>query len=226
MNSAGAWSRKYLNYEFRDPALLELALTHKSLTAENNERLEYLGDSVLGFVIAEALYHQEPDDVEGALTRKRSLLVKGATLTEVARSIQLHSVLKLSSAEKRSGGHQRNSVLEDALEAVFGAILLDGGIEPAKTAILELFAVRLASLPDQEQAKDSKSRLQEALQAAGQELPEYTIELEQGPDHARVFEVSCRIKQRDIHTTGRGSTRQTAEQEAAGRALLLLTDDN
>ena len=226
MTTPGAWSRKYLNYEFNDPALLELALTHKSLSEQNSERLEFLGDSILGYVIAEALYHQEPGCNEGELSRKRSLLVKGATLTEIAREIQLDRFVKLSNAEKRSGGHQRNSVLEDALEALFGAILVDGGVVSAKTTILMLFTERLANLPDHDAAKDPKSRLQESLQAAKLSLPEYKIEVEQGPDHAREFEVACLIEQRDIRTTGRGPSRQTAEQEAAAAALLLLEDDS
>jgi ribonuclease-3 len=226
VTTPGAWSRRYLDYEFSDPALLELALTHKSLSEHNSERLEFLGDSILGYVIAEALYHQEPGCNEGDLSRKRSLLVRGMTLTEVAREIQLDNFVKLSNAEKRSGGHQRNSVLEDALEAVFGAILVDGGAAAAKASILMLFTERLANLPDQDAAKDPKSRLQESLQAARLSLPEYKIEVEQGPDHARVFEVSCMIDQRDIRTTGRGPSRQIAEQEAAAAALLLLADDS
>ena len=225
MTTPGAWSRKYLNYEFSDPALLELALTHKSLSEQNSERLEFLGDSILGYVIAEVLYHQEPGCNEGELSRKRSLLVKCATLTEVAREIQLDRFVKLSNAEKRSGGHQRNSVLEDALEALFGAILVDGGVVAAKTTILMLFTERLANLPDHDAAKDPKSRLQESLQAAKLSLPEYKIEVEQGPDHAREFEVACLIEQRDIRTTGRGPSRQIAEQEAAAAALLLLAND-
>jgi ribonuclease III len=226
VNSIGTWSRKYLNYEFRDQALLELALTHKSLSSENAERLEFLGDSVLGFITAEALYHQEPDIDEGALSRKRSLLVKGETLTEMSREIGLDKVIRLSNAEKRAGGHQRSSVLEDSLEAVFGAVLLDGGIEAVKIVILGLFAERLRNLPDQEAAKDPKSRLQEALQAVGLELPHYRVEQEEGPDHAREFEVSCNISEHDLRTTGRGLSRQSAEQDAAAKALLLLADDS
>ncbi len=226
MNSIGIWSRKHLNYEFCDEALLERALTHKSLSSENGERLEFLGDSVLGFIIAEALYHQEPDVDEGALSRKRSLLVKGETLTEMSREIGLDKVVRLSNAEKRAGGHKRSSVLEDSLEAVLGAVLLDGGIAAVKSVILDLFAERLSSLPDQEAAKDPKSRLQEALQAAGLDLPSYRVEQEEGPAHAREFEVSCSISEHDLCTTGRGLSRQSAEQEAAAKALLLLADDS
>lgn len=225
MTSTGTWSRKHLGYEFRDDALLELALTHKSLSLENGERLEFLGDSVLGFIIAEALYHQEPDIDEGALSRKRSLLVKGDTLTEMSREIGLDKVIRLSNAEKRAGGHQRHSILEDSFEAVIGAVLLDGGISAAQSVILDLFAERLSNLPDQEAAKDPKSRLQETLQGEGLELPAYRVEQEEGPDHAREFEVSCSIDQHDLRTTGRGFSRQAAEQEAAAKALLLLADD-
>ncbi|MGI9291277.1 MAG: ribonuclease III [Gammaproteobacteria bacterium] len=226
MTSTGAWSRKQLNYEFKEPALLEQALTHKSLSATNNERLEFLGDAVLSFVIAEALYTREPDINEGELSRKRSLLVKGQTLTEIARETGLHRVVKLSPAEQRSGGHQRRAVLEDALEAVFGAILLDGGVEAAKSTILELFAERLDLLPAQAETRDAKSRLQETLQAMRLELPLYTIEHEEGPDHAREFEIACVIAECNIQTTGRGTSRQAAEQEAAAQALLLLADDS
>lgn len=226
MTSPGAWSRKYLDYEFQEPALLEQALTHRSLSSTNSERLEFLGDSVLGFVVAEALYQREPDNNEGELSRKRALLVKGATLTELARSIELDKVVRLSSAEQRAGGHQRSAVLEDAFEAVLGAVLLDGGYELVKSIILKLFAGRLENLPDQAEIRDPKSHLQETLQAAGLSLPEYRIEQAEGPDHAREFEVSCVISERDIRTTGRGSSRQAAEQEAASRALLLLADDS
>ncbi len=225
MKDPGSWSRKQLNYEFNDPELLNQALTHKSFAATNNERLEFLGDSVLGYTIADALFRQEPDTDEGGLTRLRALLVRGATLTEIARSIGLGEVVKVGGGEARSGEHQRDSIVADALEAVFGAILLDGGSDAVRTVILQLYQQRLAELPSAEELKDPKSRLQEALQARGCPLPDYEVLREAGPAHARHFEVECSIASLDIRTNGSGSSRRVAEQEAAGKALVLLADD-
>jgi ribonuclease-3 len=223
--SSGAWSRKHLGYEFGDEKLLELALTHKSLSSANNERLEFLGDSVLGFVIAEALFRQEAEVDEGGLTRLRASLVRRETLAEVARAIELGKVMRLGSGETHSGNQQRQSILADGLEAVLGAILMDGGYDAASAVILRLFEDRLASLPDLDALKDPKTMLQEALQAIGLPIPEYKVVHEEGPPHSRNFEVSCSIEERSICTKGLGSSRRSAEQEAAGKALLLLAND-
>ena len=224
MKDPGAWSRKNLNYEFSDSELLNRALTHKSYSADNNERLEFLGDAVLGYVIADTLFRRKADVDEGTLTRYRALLVRGRTLAEIGRDIGLSEVMRLGSGEARAGDHQRDSILADGMEAVFGAILLDGGAPEVQRVILELFAARLDDLPQPDSLKDPKSRLQEWLQSDGLPLPEYHLEKESGPPHARHFAVSCRIDDHNIRTSGEGSSRRAAEQEAATKALLLLTD--
>jgi len=221
----GGWSRKQLGYEFSNPQLLKQALTHKSFSSSNNERLEFLGDSILGFIIAEALFRSESAIDEGGLTRLRATLVRGATLTEIGRSIALGQVLLVGGGEARAGAHQRDSIIADAVEALFGAVLLDGGFDAARTVILKLYEERLAGLPSAEELKDPKSRLQEALQARGCALPDYQVIKEEGPPHARSFAVACVIAALDIHTEGAGSSRRAAEQEAAMRALLLLANE-
>jgi ribonuclease-3 len=225
VKSPGAWSRKNLGYEFSDPELLSRALTHKSYSAHNNERLEFLGDSVVGYVIADALYRQEHAVDEGVLTRYRASLVRGPTLADIGRELELGSLMRLGSGEARAGDHQRDSIIADGLEAIFGAILLDGGIEAAREVILRLYSDRLAALPGPESLKDPKSRLQEYLQADGLPVPDYLLEEESGPAHEPHFVVSCRIADHDIATRGEGSSRRTAEQEAATKALLLLGDE-
>jgi ribonuclease-3 len=224
VSDPAAWSRKYLSYEFADTELLQRALTHKSFAATNNERLEFLGDAVLDLVISETLFGDHNSVDEGGLTRLRALLVRGATLTEMAREIGLDSVLRLGAGEARSGGHQRDSILADALESLFGAIFLDGGFHAVRDVIMRLYASRLDALPGQDDLKDPKTRLQEALQAQGLALPDYEVTREEGPPHARYFDVVCRIPERDLETTGSGRSRRAAEQEAAEQALLLLRD--
>jgi ribonuclease-3 len=216
------WASKHLGYEFVTPSLLERALTHKSRSASNNERLEFLGDALLGFVVAETLYNQEQLADEGALSRLRASLVRGDTLADLAAEIQLGDVVMLGSGEYRAGGQQRRSILADSLEAVLGAILLDADYATARSIILKLFANRLASLPDVENLKDSKTLLQERLQAESFAVPVYTIVSETGPAHARVFEVGCHIEAMGIETVGRGQSRRIAEQVAAANALAKL----
>ncbi|MCP3999772.1 MAG: ribonuclease III [Gammaproteobacteria bacterium] len=225
MISSRDWSQKKLGYKFGNDELLDLALTHKSFSSRNNERLEFLGDSVLGFVIAEALYRQESEVAEGGLTRLRASLVRGETLALIALDIDLSTVMHLGAGEKRSGSHQRQSILADGLEAVLGAILIDGGFEATKAVILRLFEPRLASLPALEALKDSKTLLQEALQARALPTPVYEVVQEEGPPHARKFDVSCCIAACSIYTSGDGSSRRAAEQEAAAKALLMLADE-
>jgi len=216
------WASKYLGYEFSTPALLEQALTHKSRSSVNNERLEFLGDALLGFVVAEALYAQEQLADEGALSRFRASLVRGDTLAELAVELQLGDVILLGSGEYRTGGQQRRSILADSLEAVFGAILLDADYATARSIILKLFTDRLASLPEVENLKDSKTLLQERLQADSHAVPIYTIISETGPAHARMFEVGCHIDALGIETVGKGQSRRVAEQLAAAKALTKM----
>jgi ribonuclease-3 len=222
LTAAEKWASKYLGYEFATPSLLERALTHKSRSSANNERLEFLGDALLGFVVAEALYSQEQLADEGALSRLRASLVRGDTLADLATELQLGDVILLGSGEYRTGGQQRRSILADSLEAVLGAILLDADYATARKIILRLFADRLASLPDVENLKDSKTLLQERLQAESLAVPVYTIISETGPAHARLFEVGCYIEAMGIETVGRGQSRRIAEQVAAANALAKL----
>jgi ribonuclease-3 len=222
VTSAENWSQKYLRYEFLQPALLQQALTHRSYSAENNERLEFLGDAVLGAVIAEALHQQEDAANEGTLTRLRASLVRGETLADIAAEMQLGNRLLLGGGEARTGGHQKRSFLEGGLEAVFGAVFLDGGFAAVRAVILQIFAPRLATLPAFDQLKDPKTQLQELLQARAISLPVYTVLSEEGPPHDRQFEVMCTIDPLKIDTKGRSSSRRRAEQAAAAKAFALI----
>ncbi|MCP4186316.1 MAG: ribonuclease III, partial [Gammaproteobacteria bacterium] len=183
--------QKIIGYEFKDPGLLELALTHRSAGGRNNERLEFLGDSILNHVIADMLFRRFPESREGELSRMRAALVKGDTLAEVAREMPLGEYLKLGSGEKKSGGHRRASILADALEAILGALFLDGGYVECEGCVHKLFEARLKRLSPG--AKDAKTRLQEFLQHRGEPLPEYAVVETAGADHDRQFKVTCQI---------------------------------
>jgi ribonuclease-3 len=217
------WAERRLGYRFADESLLELALTHRSASGCNNERLEFLGDAVLGAVIAAHLYQRRPEAGEGALSRVRARLVRGETLAEIAREIELGAHLRLGSGETRSGGHQRGSTLSNALEALFGAIYLDSGMHAAERAILGLFAARLADLPQEAELTDPKTRLQEWLQARGLAPPAYSVCNVDGAAHAQTFEVSCSVAPLGVQGGGHGTSRRIAEQEAASRVLEQLT---
>jgi ribonuclease-3 len=225
VTSAANWSHRQLEYKFSDAALLDRSLTHKSRSSFNNERLEFLGDAVLGAVIADVLHQTQPEADEGALSRLRAQLVRRETLAEIAADIGLGDILKLGSGESRSGGHQRESILADTLEAVLGAAYLDGGFAAAQAVILHLFERRLGNLPDTDELKDPKTRLQENLQARTIDLPEYLVMSESGPPHNRRFVVECTIPQLDFATQGEGTSRRRAEQCAAANALELIIDD-
>ncbi|NND54756.1 MAG: ribonuclease III [Gammaproteobacteria bacterium] len=222
MTSAGAWADKQLGYKFSDPELLRRALTHKSRSSVNNERLEFLGDAVLDLVISAELHHAFPDADEGYLSRLRSRLVRGETLAGVATELGVGDIVELGSGESRSGGHQRRSILADALEALYGAIYLDGGFDAVRDVILEQFAGRLRELPDDDELKDPKTLLQEALQSRGFELPQYTVTRKSGPPHKRRFEVRCVVDEFNIETEGKGSSRRKAEQRAAEAVLRQI----
>jgi ribonuclease-3 len=225
VTSAANWSHRQLDYKFSDAALLDRALTHKSRSSINNERLEFLGDAVLGAVIADVLHQTQPEADEGALSRLRAHLVRRETLAEIAADIKLGDILVLGSGESRSGGHQRESILADTLEAVLGAAYLDGGFATAQAVILHLFEQRLAGLPDTDELKDSKTRLQENLQARTIDLPAYLVLSESGPPHNRRFVVECSIPQLEITAQGEGTSRRRAEQFAAADALELIIND-
>ncbi len=210
-------------YRFRDPSLLALALTHRSAnTRRHNERLEFLGDALLGFLITDRLYHVRSDDDEGDLSRLRASLVRGATLADIATELDLGRCLTLGAGELRSGGHRRRSILADALEAVLGAIYLDGGLDAARAVVERLFAARLDALPDAADLKDPKTRLQEWLQARGRPLPHYELTDVSGEEHAQHFTVRCHLEHPALSATGEGSGRRRAEQVAALAVLERL----
>ncbi|MEC8522824.1 MAG: ribonuclease III [Pseudomonadota bacterium] len=211
-----------IGYTFNDESLVTLALTHRSLSGTNNERLEFLGDSILNFVIAEALFRKFPNAKEGKLSRLRARLVKGDTLAEIAKEFDLGEFLLLGSGEMKSGGHRRDSILADAVEAIIGAIYLDAGQEAASDRILAWYDSRLQSLTLEDPIKDPKTRLQEHQQANKMSLPKYTVVSVGGPGNEQIFTVSCRIPQQDEAVTAEGSSRRIAEQAAAQLFLKQL----
>jgi ribonuclease-3 len=217
-----AWVLERLSYAPRDARLFSAALTHRSVSGANNERLEFLGDAVLNLLIAEHLYGAFPSASEGDLSRLRSQLVSGESLAQVAAALGLGDALYLGSGELKTGGFRRKSILADALEALCGAIFLDGGLDAARCAIEALFAARIAALPEPSTLKDAKTRLQELLQAQGLPLPSYVMERVEGEPHAHTFWVRCEVRMLERHAQGSGSTRRSAEQQAAERVLAQL----
>jgi ribonuclease-3 len=207
-----------LAYEFRQPDLLRHALTHRSYGAWHNERLEFVGDAVLNCVIGASLYERFPSLAEGDLSRVRASLVNQETLARVARNLDLGEAIMLGEGEYRSGGTDRPSILADALEAVFGAVFLDGGYEAARGVIVGCYGDVLAQADPLLLGKDPKTRLQEWLQGRRLAVPEYAVVATTGEAHAQVFEVECRIPALGIVTTGRGGNRRAAEQAAAEAA--------
>jgi len=222
LRSAAEWSSQRLGYRFRDPALLEAALTHRSASRKNYERLEFLGDAVLNFVVAELAFAGFPEAPEGDLSRYRAAIVSAPSLAEVAGALDLGDQLRLGSGELKSGGFRRDSILADCLEAIFGAIYLDGGLEPAIAVIRGLLGERLIELPSAETLKDPKTRLQEELQSRGLALPRYALEEIGGEPHEQWFVASCESADLGVRATGKGSSRRRAEQEAATRVLEAL----
>lgn len=200
---------------FVQPQLLQRALTHRSYAADHNERLEFLGDSLLGCVIAKYLYCEYPDLSEGDLSRLRSNLVKEATLVMFAQQLDLGRQLKLGEGELKSGGFRRPSILADAVEALFGAVLLDSGFEAAERTVLNLFVPYLANVDMKTLGKDAKTLLQEYLQGRRMPLPAYRVIEMQGVAHEQEFHVECAIPSLNITTRGAGTSRRNAEQQAA-----------
>src|SRR5438132_6936623 len=207
-----------LGYIFRRPALLRQALTHRSFGADHNERLEFVGDSVLNCAIAVTLYERFPQIPEGDLSRVRANLVNRDTLHRLADGLALGTMIRLGEGERRSGGAKRPSILADALEAVFGAIFIDGGFDAACDAIRRVYAGELADVDPVGLSKDPKTRLQEYLQARRLPVPEYAIAEVRGEAHLQTFDVVCRIPALGIAANGTGSSRRAAEQSAAARA--------
>lgn len=211
-----------LTYAFHNAELLTQALTHRSHHAKNNERLEFLGDGVLNFIIAHQLYSRFPDLPEGDLSRLRAVLVKESTLCEIANQFELGASLKLGEGEMKSAGWRRPSILADALEAIIGAAYLDGGFAAAEQCVLQFFTEKLNTINPKVIDKDAKSLLQELLQSRKVALPVYTVTNTMGEAHAQHFEVSCVIEKYAVTTAGAGASRRIAEQQAAQHALELL----
>ncbi len=211
-----------LAYDFADRALLQAALTHRSHSSPHNERLEFIGDSVLNCVIALDLFARFPQLPEGDLSRLRANLVRQETLHQIAGQLDLGSVLRLGEGEMRSGGHRRPSILADALEAIIGATQLDGGFEAASRLVLNLYRDRLEAVVPGQQAKDAKTRLQEYLQGRRLALPSYSLVSTGGEAHAQQFHVVCEIPSLRLRTEGAGSSRRAAEQVAAQKAMETL----
>ena len=223
MNHPTGLLEQSLGHEFTDRALLQQALTHRSAGSRNNERLEFLGDAVLGSVIAEELYRRYPQAREGELSRLRSTLVRRESLTDIAHGLNVGQYLMLGAGERRSGGHHRDSILSDAVEALLGALYLDSDFSACKVCILALFEEKLASLSDVAFLKDAKTRLQEYLQSRQKALPEYTVASVSGQAHAQFFKVTCAVNDVDVPaTSGQGGSRRHAEQQAAERMLAQL----
>ena len=214
--------QRRLGYRFRDPQLLALALTHRSAGAANNERLEFLGDGLINFVVAEALYRARPDAEEGDLSRLRASLVCEDSLARLAEGLGLGEVLTVGGGTLKSGGFRSAPILADTLEAVLGAVYLDGGFDAGRAACEQVLATALAQLPDAASLKDAKTRLQEHLQAHSRPLPVYELLSSEGPEHRPSFKVCCRLTDAREVTEGVASNRRAAEQNAAERMLRVL----
>lgn len=214
--------QKKIGYTFNDTALLTLALTHRSFSGRNNERLEFLGDAILNFAAGEALFQRFPQAKEGQLSRLRSRLVKGETLAVLARGFGLGEYLRLGSGELKSGGFRRDSILADTTEAIIGAIYLDSNMDVARERVLAWLEGQFSELTLVDTNKDPKTRLQEFLQSRGADLPLYDVIDIQGEPHCRSFSVQCQVNLLNEKTQGQGASRRIAEQVAASKALILL----
>ena len=213
-------------YTFKNASLLDQSVTHRSFGDRNNERLEFLGDSILNFVVAAALFNRFPDAREGDLSRLRARMVKQQTLAEIARELDLGGFLTMGSGELKSGGFDRDSILSDAVEAIIGAVFLDGGIAEATDCVLGLYEERLAALTSSNIEKDAKSRLQEHLQGIGQSVPDYILVGTRGKSPNQTFEIECRSLFFNGTIRAIGTSRRRAEQKAAELALKHLEATN
>lgn len=213
---------KSFGHAFNQPELLRQALTHRSHSSPHNERLEFLGDSVLNCVIATLLYQRFPTLKEGDLSRLRANLVRQESLAEIASGLALGESLRLGEGELKSGGSRRPSILADALEAIIGAIYLDAGFDVVQQRIQQLYHSRIERIDPLDAGKDAKTALQEWLQGRRLPVPHYTLLATHGEAHAQAFEVSCSVPAIDLLVTGRGASRRGAEQDAAQMALEKL----
>ncbi len=214
-----------LGHSFNNKDLLTLALTHRSAKGEHNERLEFLGDSILGIIISDDLYHRFTSINEGELSRMRASLVKGETLAVIGKEFELGEYLKLGPGELKSGGFRRDSILADAVEAVIGAIYLDSDIENTRALVLSWFKQRLEVIQPGAMQKDPKTRLQEYLQGRKLPLPIYEVKEIRGQAHNQTFMISCQIAGIEHHIEGTGTSRRKAEQQAATKALEVLSNE-
>lgn len=224
MKKAERWLEKTLQYRFQDLELFQQALSHRSATQRNNERLEFLGDAVLDFVISDELFRSHPEASEGDLSKLRASLVRDESLAALALELGFGDHLILGSGEMKTGGHRRESILADALEAIFGAVFLDSGIEASRAVIQCVFADRLQNLPDVKDLRDPKTRLQEWLQSRKMALPAYDLVATSGQDHKQRFRVTCTVAERSAVTEGESSTLRKAEQKAARKMIGLLDE--
>ncbi len=223
LHSNSTRNNAFAGHAFADATLLAQALTHRSAGAPHNERLEFLGDALVNQFVAEALYRQWPKADEGALTRARAELVRESALAGIARELGLGAQLTLGPGEMKTGGHRRDSILADALEALVAAIYLDSDFATCRGVVLPWFAPLMDALPPPNKVgKDAKPRRQEWLQARGKPLPQYALLEEGGDDHARSFRVGCIVGEPAVSTEGEGSSRRAAEQQAADAALRIL----
>ncbi len=217
-----AWVERTFGHVFAQPALCDSAMTHRSAGADHNERLEFLGDSLLNCSVARLLYDAHPLADEGALSRLRATLVSGETLAQIAGELELGEHLRLGSGELKTGGFRRASILADALEALLGAIFLDAGFDAAAAVVARIMGPRMADLPAADTLKDPKTRLQEALQARGLALPVYTLTAATGDPHMQSFTVTCQVPVLGMSAVGEGASRRRGEQLAAAKLLDLL----
>lgn len=217
--------QRALDYEFTDSGLLELALTHRSAGKKNNERLEFLGDSIVNHIIAEALYQQFPRAAEGEMSRMRASLVKGETLAELGRELELGQYLKLGPGERKSGGHNRGSILADTVEAIAGAMLLDSDLERTRKSILSLFGSRVSDVGERPERRDPKTELQEYMQGRQKPLPIYELKKADSDDHNPQFHVKCILQKPALVVAAAGGSRRKAEQAAAKLALKRIIND-
>ncbi len=216
---------KNLDYQFNNLELLKTALTHRSVGKNNYERMEFLGDSVLGLVITDALFNLYPDEAEGVLTRLRSYLVKRETLSKLAREMNLGENIKLGAGELKSGGWRRESILANTLEAIIGAVYLDSDFTTSQNVVLAIYDAELKSLDVNKVGKDPKTVLQEILQSKKMPLPVYTVINEFGEDHKKTFVITCQVAGLDQIIEANGRSKRFAEQLAASKALMLLENE-
>ena len=215
---------RIIHYTFNDPSFMIMALTHRSFSAQYNERLEFLGDSVLSFLIANELYKRFPRIDEGDLSRLRAQLVKESSLSTIATSMGLGDFIRLGEGELKSAGWRRPSILADTFESMIGAIYLDGGIEPTHQFVLRFFETQLNEIDPKLIHKDPKTLLQELLQSKKSDLPIYNVVSIEGEAHSQIFTIECHIKKSNIKTQGVGNSRRIAEQEAASKAYQLMLE--